>query len=119
MSLPPPTGPEPDDTPGVDVTNSSDGGFLQRLFKPWQRLFELWRGGAHVEVSNPSDGGFFHWLLKFYLFGLLCVLGAMGLTAFGAYIYFAATLPDLPAIATYHQITEPTTVVRAWDGTPL
>src|SRR3954447_26864431 len=78
------------------------------------------RGGLpRVEVTNRSDGGFFHWLFKFYLFGLLCLLGALGLTAFGAYLYFAATLPALRDIAAYHQVTETTTVMRAWDGTPL
>ena len=39
--------------------------------------------------------------------------------AFGTYIYFAATLPTLPDIATYHEVAATTTVMRAADGTPL
>jgi penicillin-binding protein 1A len=76
-------------------------------------------GPARVEVTNPSDGGFFYWLFKLYLFGALGVLGLLGLGAFATYLYFARTLPDLPDLATYHQTAATTTVVRAWDGTPL
>jgi hypothetical protein len=37
----------------------------------------------------------------------------------GTYVYFAATLPTLPDIATYHEVAATTTVMRAADGTPL
>ena len=70
-------------------------------------------------MVNRSDGGFFYWLLRFYAFGLLCGLGALFMTAIGTYIYFAATLPALPDIATYHEVAATTTVMRAADGTPL
>src|SRR5688572_2513490 len=75
--------------------------------------------GERVDVVNRSDGGFFYWLLRFYAFGLLCGLGALIMTAIGTYIYFAATLPLLPDIATYHDVAATTTVMRAADGTPL
>ncbi len=76
-------------------------------------------GPPVVEVMNPSDGGFIHWLLKFYAFGLLCVLGILGIAGFFTYLHFATTLPALPDIATYHKVAATTTVVRGWDGTPL
>ena len=41
------------------------------------------------------------------------------MAGFGTYIYFAATLPTLPDIATYHEVAATTTVMRAADGTPL
>ena len=66
-----------------------------------------------IEVSNRSDGGFFYWLLRFYAFGLLCALGSLVMAGFGTYIYFAATLPTLPDIATYHEVAATTTVMRA------
>jgi penicillin-binding protein 1A len=72
-----------------------------------------------VEVANPSDGGFFFWLLKLYAFGLCCSLGLLLLGGLGAYLYFAATLPPLPDLATYHQVAATTTMMRGWDGTPL
>ena len=77
------------------------------------------RRGRAIEVSNRSDGGFFYWLLRFYAFGLLCALGMLVMAGFGTYIYFAATLPTLPDIATYHEVAATTTVMRAADGTPL
>jgi penicillin-binding protein 1A len=72
-----------------------------------------------IEVENRSDGGFVYWLLRFYAFGLMCALGALMLIGFGTYVYFAATLPTLPDIATYHDVAATTTVMRAADGTPL
>ena len=72
-----------------------------------------------IEIANRSDGGFFYWLLRFYAFGVLCALGLLVLAGFGTYIYFAATLPSLPDIATYHDVAATTTVMRAADGTPL
>jgi penicillin-binding protein 1A len=76
-------------------------------------------GDAQVTVLNPSDGGFWFWLLRFYAFGFLCALGALFLGGVGVYIYFAATLPPLPNLTTYHEVAATTTVVRGWDGTPL
>ena len=70
-------------------------------------------------MANPSDGGFWFWLLRFYAFGVLCVLGALLLGGFGVYLYFAATLPPLPNLTTYHEVAATTTVFRGWDGTPL
>jgi penicillin-binding protein 1A len=76
-------------------------------------------GAPRVEVVNASDGGFFHWLFKFYLFGALGLLGAGLVALVVVYVAFARTLPPLPDLATYHEIAATTTVVRAWDGTPL
>ncbi len=73
----------------------------------------------HVEVENSSDGGFFVWLFRYYAFGLLCAIGLLLLSGLSTYIYFAATLPSLPDVATYDEVAAATTVVRAWDGTPL
>ena len=75
--------------------------------------------GTGVEVTNRSDGGFFYWLLRFYAFGLMCAFGLLLMAGFGTYIYFAATLPTLPDIATYHEVAATTTVMRGADGTPL
>ena len=75
--------------------------------------------GTEIEIVNRSDGGFFYWLLRFYAFGVLCALGLLMMAGFGTYIYFAATLPTLPDIATYHEVAATTTVMRAADGTPL
>ena len=72
-----------------------------------------------VEVTNPSDGGFFYWLLRFYAFGLCCVLGIALLAGIGVYFHFAGSLPPIPDVATYHEVAATTTVMRAWDGTPL
>ena len=72
-----------------------------------------------VEVTNPSDGGFFYWLLRFYAFGLCCVLGLALLAGIGVYFHFAGSLPPIPDLATYHEVAATTTVMRAWDGTPL
>lgn len=74
---------------------------------------------SRVEVVNPSDGGFVHWLLKFYAFGAVCLLGLGLLGGIGTYFYFAARLPALPDINRYAQETAESTVLRAWDGTTL
>jgi penicillin-binding protein 1A len=77
-------------------------------------------GGAdRVEVTNQSDGGFFHWLFKLYLFALLGLVALALLALGGTYVYFASTLPVLPDLATYHETAKTTTMIRAWDGTPL
>ena len=101
----------------------------RRSIPPPPELVAPWReqpqgrakppGSQAVEVSNRSDGGFFYWLLRFYAFGLLCALGLLLMAGFGTYIYFAATLPTLPDIATYHEVAATTTVMRGADGTPL
>ena len=44
-----------------------------------------------------------------------CCMVAGGIT----YLYFARTLPNLPDLATYHETAATTTIIRAWDGTPL
>src|SRR5215831_2619851 len=94
-------------------------------FSPPPELVAPWhdepRAGAatRVEVTNRSDGGFFYWLFKFYAFGICCALGLLFVAGIGTYIYFAATLPSLPDIATYHEVAATTTVMRAADGTPL
>jgi penicillin-binding protein 1A len=72
-----------------------------------------------VEVGNPSDGGFWYWLFKFYLYGLCCALGLIVLGGVATYIGFAASLPALPDLQSYAQTAEKSTLVRAWDGTPL
>lgn len=72
-----------------------------------------------VEVRNASDGGVVYWLLKFYVFGLLALLGLCGLGGAATYVYFAATLPALPDLARYRLEAAETTTVRAWDGTLL
>ena len=74
---------------------------------------------ARVEVMNPSDGGFWFWLLRFYAFGGLA-LGGLGLCAgVISYLYFASTLPEVPNMASYQAEVATTTLIRAWDGTPL
>jgi penicillin-binding protein 1A len=75
--------------------------------------------GDHIEVANPSDGGFFHWLFKLYAFAFLGAIGVALCALVGVYVYFASTLPELPDLATYHETAATTTMVRAWDGTPL
>ena len=104
---PPPAPPHPDTYPPPPT-----------LAAPWSQP-----GGVAddegIDVVNRSDGGFLYWLLRFYAFGLLCALGALFMTAIGTYLYFAATLPALPDIATYHDVAATTTVMRAADGTPL
>jgi penicillin-binding protein 1A len=72
-----------------------------------------------VEVSNPSDGGFWYWLFKFYAFGLCGALALILLLGVATYVGFAATLPPLPDLQRYEQTAEKSTLVRAWDGTPL
>src|SRR6266700_2980489 len=76
-------------------------------------------GTPRIEVENPSDGGFWYWLGKFYAFGAICVAGLFLVAGITTYLYFARTLPNLPDLATYHQTAATTTIVRAWDGTPL
>jgi penicillin-binding protein 1A len=75
--------------------------------------------GPQVEVANVSDGGFVYWLLRFYLFGAIAAAGLGACFAVGFYLYFAATLPPLPNLASYRAQVATTTAVRAWDGTPL
>ncbi|HEX4403439.1 MAG TPA: PBP1A family penicillin-binding protein [Polyangia bacterium] len=74
---------------------------------------------AQIEVTNPSDGGFFHWLFKLYAFAFLGAIAVALFGLVGVYIYFATTLPTLPDLATYHETAATTTMIRAWDGTPL
>jgi len=91
-------------------------------FSPPPELVAPWKAPpreGHVEVTNRSDGGFFYWLLRFYAFGFFCALGLVFLAGIGTYLYFAATLPTLPDIATYHEVAATTTVMRGADGTPL
>src|SRR5262245_2885163 len=107
--LPPPL------PPSAAAASESEFSPPPELVAPWK---EPPRTG-HVEVTNRSDGGFFYWLLRFYAFGLFCALGLFFLAGIGTYIYFAATLPTLPDIATYHEVAATTTVMRAADGTPL
>ncbi len=76
-------------------------------------------GTPTIKVENPSDGGFWYWLGKFYAFGAICVAGLMFVAGGITYLYFARTLPNLPDLATYHQTAATTTIIRAWDGTPL
>jgi penicillin-binding protein 1A len=70
-------------------------------------------------VSNPSDGGFWYWLFKFYVFGLCGAVGLIVLLGAATYVAFAATLPSLPDLQRYQDTAEKSTLVRAWDGTPL
>ncbi len=77
------------------------------------------RAALSIEIANPSDGGFFYWLLRFYAFGLCCVLGLALLGGIGVYFHFAGSLPPIPDLATYHEVAATTTVMRGWDGTPL
>jgi penicillin-binding protein 1A len=70
-------------------------------------------------VVNARRDGFLPWLLRFYLFGLLCLGGIAGLGGLGTYVYFAATLPALPDVATYDEVAAATSFVRGWDGTPI
>ena len=74
---------------------------------------------SRVEVVNPSDGGFWFWLLKFYAFAVLCLIGLAGLAGLGVYAYFASTLPSLPDFGRYRLEAAESTRVRAWDGTDL
>jgi penicillin-binding protein 1A len=70
-------------------------------------------------VTNPSDGGFWHWLLKLYAFAACCVAGLLVLGGIGVYVYFASSLPSLPSFTQFRQDSAESTLVRAWDGTPL
>jgi penicillin-binding protein 1A len=83
----------------------------------------FWRArspeGARVEIVNPSDGGFWFWLLKFYAFGALCLLGLAVLGGIGLHAYFGNTLPALPDFERYRLEAAASTRVRAWDGTDL
>src|SRR4051794_11843644 len=76
-------------------------------------------GPVHVEVTNQSDGGFFYWLFKLYAFALVGLIALVLAGLVGTYVYFAATLPALPDLATYHETAKTTTKIRAWDGTML
>ena len=76
-------------------------------------------GPVRLEIANVSDGGFFYWLVRFYLFGMTAAAGLGLCFAVGFYIYFAATLPPIPNLATYKAQVATTTTLRAWDGTPL
>jgi penicillin-binding protein 1A len=118
MSPPSPQGPSREGPPSQD---SWDDG-------PTDAELILARAGAtgdpgddnlRVEIANVSDGGFAFWLLRFYAFGLISVLGIGACVAFGTYLYFAATLPPLPDLLRYQREVATTTVVRGWDGTPL
>jgi len=106
--LPPPAPPDPPEFPPPP-----------ELVAPWREAPPEPGAGTEIDVVNRSDGGFFYWLLRFYAFGVLCALGLLMMAGFGTYIYFAATLPTLPDIATYHEVAATTTVMRAADGTPL
>jgi penicillin-binding protein 1A len=112
---PPPAPPAPPKLPPPAPPAEPDYPLPPALAAPWKEPARATR----VEVTNRSDGGFFYWLLRFYAFGLFCALGLVVLAGFGTYIYFAATLPTLPDIATYHEVAATTTVMRAADGTPL
>jgi penicillin-binding protein 1A len=72
-----------------------------------------------VEVSNPSDGGFWFWLARFYGFGLCCALGLMVVAGGIVYVVFAASLPPMSEFHGFGAESEKSTLVRAWDGTPL
>src|SRR6516162_3407197 len=76
-------------------------------------------GGVRIDVANRFEGGFFLWLLRFYAFGLCCALGLLLIAGTATYVYFAATLPSLPDVATYGQVAASTSSIRAWDGMPL
>jgi penicillin-binding protein 1A len=83
-----------------------------------------WRSSSstqydRVEVTNPSDGGFWFWLLKFYGFGACCAAGLMVLAGAAVYVGFAASLPPMSEFAGFGAESEKSTLVRAWDGTPL
>ena len=70
-------------------------------------------------MSNPRDGGFWYWLFKLYAFAACCLAGLLILGVIGVYVYFASTLPALPSFSRFRQDSAESTVVRAWDGTPL
>jgi len=72
-----------------------------------------------VEITNPSDGGFWFWLLKFYAFAGLCLVGLCILFGIGLYAHFASTLPALPDFDRYRLEAAESTRVHAWDGTDL
>jgi penicillin-binding protein 1A len=72
-----------------------------------------------VEVTNPSEGGFWFWLLKFYAFGLCCALGLVVMAGGVVYVYFALSLPNMAEFRGFGAGSEKSTMVRAWDGTPL
>jgi penicillin-binding protein 1A len=84
----------------------------------WRRPEEL-PPFSRVEIVNPSDGGFLHWLLKFYVFGALCLLALVFIAGVGTYAYFSSRLPRLPDIDRYEHEAAESTVLRAWDGTML
>jgi len=86
---------------------------------PWAMAATGTVDGPRVEVANVADGGFIYWLFRFYMFGLIAAAGLGLCFAVGFYLYFAATLPPLPNLASYRAQVATTTAVRAWDGTPL
>jgi penicillin-binding protein 1A len=47
------------------------------------------------------------------------VVGLLVLGGIGVYVYFATTLPSLPSFSRFRQDSAESTLVRAWDGTPL
>ena len=73
-----------------------------------------------IEVVNSSDGGFFHWLIKFYVFGALCL--AWGCCSWAASPRTPTSRTGCPSCP-----TSPATNTRrpsrprcaAWDGTIL
>ncbi len=77
------------------------------------------RPTSGVEVLNARRDGFLPWLIRFYAFGLLCLIGMGLMGGMGTYIYFAATLPALPDVATYDEVAAATSTIRGWDGTPI
>src|SRR5262249_1405637 len=95
------------------------GHLVGRTMLEWRPMSSAPPGSPTIKVANPSDGGFWYWLGKFYAFGAICVAGALFVVGGFTYLYFARTLPNLPDLATYHQTAATTTIIRAWDGTPL
>ena len=85
----------------------------------WWRRPEPQPPFSRVEIINQSDGGFLHWLLKFYVFGALCLLCALFVAGLGTYAYFSSRLPHLPDLDRYEHEAAESTVLHAWDGTML
>ena len=76
-------------------------------------------GGARVEVENLHDGGLLYWLLRLYLFaafGLLALVGAIGV---GVYVHFARDLPPVPELSRYAAEAPGVTTLVGLDGTLL
>lgn len=70
-------------------------------------------------VVNPARAGLIGWLLRYYAFGLLCVLVAVGFAGHRAYRHYAADLPDLAQIAAYETSAPGVTRIYAADGALL